>query len=288
MPLFLNVWGPTTSLKKDGIKSVPVWIKFHNVPLAVYTDDGLSLLASKVGIPKRLDAYTADMCIDNWGRTSYARALVEINADNELKNHVIVAIPKMDEEGFVKESIKVEYEWKPQRCDICCLFGHNNSSCPRIHKDKAKQVTIDEEGFIMDRRKTARYGFPQKKQKPKFVYKPKPNSAGASTSGTKDRPVAKQDSDPVDTHNKFESLADDSLKSGTLNELHLENPVYEKVDGSTSRPVEASNKQPNQSNYEEEGFVDPVNTEMSSFMSMFSKNNRSEGASTPGDMGFYG
>ncbi|XP_021996381.1 uncharacterized protein LOC110893589 [Helianthus annuus] len=138
IPLFLNIRGPSVSLKKEGIKSVPVWIRLHNVPLAVYTDDGLSLLASKVGIPKRLDSYTADMCIENWGRTSYARAMVEINADKELKTHVVVAIPKMDEEGFVMERVKVEYEWKPQRCETCCLFGHNISSCPRVSKEKAK------------------------------------------------------------------------------------------------------------------------------------------------------
>ncbi|XP_021979823.1 uncharacterized protein LOC110875939 [Helianthus annuus] len=284
MPLFLNVWGPTISLKKDGIKSVPVWIKLHNVPLAVYTDDGLSLLASKVGVPKRLDAYTADMCIDNWGRTSYARALVEINAENELKNQVVVAIPKMDEEGFVKENIKIEYEWKPHRCDTCRLFGHNNLSCPRTPKDKAKQVIIDEEGYIMDKRKTAKYGFPQKKQKPKFMYKPKSNSTGASASGTKDQPEAIRVSYPVDTQNKFESLADDSLKSGTLNELYSEDPIYEKIDGTGSSRVVKSSKQPNQSNAEEEGFVDPIQTEVSSFMSMNTKNDRSKGASTPVDM----
>ncbi|XP_021979843.1 uncharacterized protein LOC110875962 [Helianthus annuus] len=225
MPLFLNVWGLTIRLKKDGIKFVPVRIKFHNVPLAVYTDDGLSLLASKVGIPKRLDAYTADMCIENWGRTSYARAMVEINAENELKNQVVVAILKMDEEGFVTEKIKIEYEWKPHRCDTCCLFGHNNASCSKTPKDKAKQVIIDEEGYIMDKRKTAKYGFPKKKQKPKVMYKPKTNSVGASASGTKMQSDANRDSPPVDTHNKLDILANDSLKSGTLNEVRSAEPI---------------------------------------------------------------
>ncbi|XP_022030846.1 uncharacterized protein LOC110931776 [Helianthus annuus] len=284
MPLFLNVWGPTVSLKKDGIKSVPVWVKFHNVPLAVYSDDGLSLLALKVGIPKRLDAYTADMCIDNWGRTSYARALVEINAENELKSQVVVAIPKMDEEGFVKESIRIEYEWKPHRCDTCRIFGHNNSSCPSNPKDKAKQVTIDDEGYIMDRRKIAKHGFPQKKQKPRFVYKPKPNSNGASTSGTKEQPETKKASYHVDTQNKFESLADDSLKSGTLNELNYGDSIYEKPQSSGSSQVEKSPMHQNPYDLEEEGFRDPFHTEVSSFMSLNKKKDNSEGASTPGDM----
>ncbi|MCG5051263.1 DUF4283 domain-containing protein, partial [Pectobacterium brasiliense] len=74
--------------QKEGIKSVPVWVKLHNVPISVFTDDGLSLLASKIGTPKRLDGYTTDMCLDNWGRISFARALVEVNADSELKDYI--------------------------------------------------------------------------------------------------------------------------------------------------------------------------------------------------------
>ncbi|MFS7912653.1 hypothetical protein Hanom_Chr02g00132441 [Helianthus anomalus] len=105
VPLFLNVWSPKVALKKDGIKAVPVWVKLHNVPISVYTDDGLSLLASKIGVPKRLDSYTADMCVENWGRSSYARAMIEINADNDLKDFITLAIPKMDEDGFIMERV---------------------------------------------------------------------------------------------------------------------------------------------------------------------------------------
>ncbi|XP_021971338.1 uncharacterized protein LOC110866498 [Helianthus annuus] len=200
VPLFLNVWSPKVTLKKDSIKTVPVWVKLHNVPIAVYTDDGLSLLASKLGTPKRLDSYTADMCVDNWGRSSYARAMIEINADNELKDYITVAIPKMDEEGFVLERVKVEYEWKPLRCSSCCLFGHDDNTCHKKPKGKAKVVTVDEEGFVTDNRRMARYSFPQKKQKPRVVYKPKTNKNHASTSETKG------DTSDVPLSNAFEVL----------------------------------------------------------------------------------
>ncbi|XP_035838846.1 uncharacterized protein LOC118486474 [Helianthus annuus] len=270
VPLFLNVWSPSVNLRKECIKSVPVWVKFQNVPIAVYTDDGLSLLASKLGTPKRLDGYTADMCVDNWGRSSFARALIEINADNDLKDFITVAIPKLDEDGYITEKVKVEYEWKPQRCSVCCVFGHNDQTCPKNVVTKAKQVVIDDEGFITDKRKTARIGVMQKKQKAKFVYRPKVGNSGASTSGTKnDKPDSSVNGN-VATKNSFEALskADGDADNSLANEK------------STGPKADVRNR-PNVSCEEEEA-VEVVPTEMSKFMSDTSRGNNAEGASTPG------
>ncbi|GJT56216.1 zinc knuckle CX2CX4HX4C containing protein [Tanacetum coccineum] len=33
--------------------------------------------------------------------------------------------------GFTKEAIRVEYEWRPPRCDICKIFGHVHDHCPK-------------------------------------------------------------------------------------------------------------------------------------------------------------
>ncbi|XP_022040331.1 uncharacterized protein LOC110942879 [Helianthus annuus] len=209
VPIFLSVWSPKVSLKKDGVKAIPLWVKLHNVPISVYTDDGLSLLASKLGIPKRLDSYTADMCVENWGRSSYARAMIEVNAGDELKDHITIAIPKMDEEGYIMERVKVEYEWKPLHCPTCCLFGHDHSSCSKVIKDKAKQVVVDEEGFVTDRRRMAKQGFPQKKQKTKFIYKPKGNKDAPSTSGTKTDGCPNSGHPTVKVSNLFQVLDSD-------------------------------------------------------------------------------
>ncbi|XP_022003085.1 uncharacterized protein LOC110900505 [Helianthus annuus] len=208
-PLFLNVWSPKVTLKKDSIKTVPIWVKLHNVPISVYTDDGLSLLASKIGVPKMLDSYTADMCVDSWGRSSYARAMIELNVDNDLKDHITIAIPKMEEEGFIMEQVKVEYEWRPLRCSVCCLFGHDDNMCSKKPNGKSKMVSVDEEGFVTDKRKTARFSFPQKKQKLKVVYKPKAHQYHASTSGTKVGNQAALNTNTVKVSNPFEVLANE-------------------------------------------------------------------------------
>ncbi|GKA38501.1 probable caffeoyl-CoA O-methyltransferase, partial [Tanacetum coccineum] len=117
-PLILNKWTPSLSLKKDKVTKVPVWVKLLKVPLA-YLGDGLSLIATQVGKPIILDAFTSSMCEDSWGRINFARALVEISADNIMKQEASMAIPREDGIGYTKEVIRVEYEWKPPHCVDC-------------------------------------------------------------------------------------------------------------------------------------------------------------------------
>nr|GFA30594.1 hypothetical protein [Tanacetum cinerariifolium] len=63
-------------------------------------------------------------------RSSYARALVEIKADVELKDTIMVAMSKLVREGFHTCTIRVEYEWKHPRCACCKVFGHGQDECP--------------------------------------------------------------------------------------------------------------------------------------------------------------
>ena len=134
-PLILTKWTPDVSLTKNEVTKVPVWIKLHNVPLLAYSEDGLSLIATQVGKPIMLDAFTSSMCVDSWGRISFARALVELSSDSELKREVTMAIPKKDDSGFITACIKVEYEWKPPHCEECKVFGHDLISCPKCVKE---------------------------------------------------------------------------------------------------------------------------------------------------------
>ncbi|GKF87456.1 zinc knuckle CX2CX4HX4C containing protein, partial [Tanacetum coccineum] len=66
VPLILNVWSPDSDLFKAEIKKVPVWVKFHHVPIVAYSEVGLSLITTQVGKPIRLDAYTSNMCLHSW------------------------------------------------------------------------------------------------------------------------------------------------------------------------------------------------------------------------------
>lgn len=155
-PLLLNVRTPSTLLRKHELKTLPVWIKIHHVPLVAYTEDGLSMLATKIGEPKILDAYTAAMCSESWGRSSYARTMIEVSADQEFKEEISMAIPNLEEEEYYKAIMEVEYEFKPTRCETCCVFGHSIMKCPKTVHVSNTGAPIDKDGFQeVDKKKKA-------------------------------------------------------------------------------------------------------------------------------------
>ena len=44
------------------------------------------------------------------------RALIDIRADQELKENMVITIPNLEDEGDVLHTIRVEYKWEPPRC----------------------------------------------------------------------------------------------------------------------------------------------------------------------------
>ncbi|GKA76267.1 hypothetical protein Tco_0782728 [Tanacetum coccineum] len=69
------------------------------------------------------------MCNDSWGRSSFARCLIEVHSEADLVDVVTIGIPSLSEDDFTKETIRVEYEWRPPRCDTCKIFGHVHDYC---------------------------------------------------------------------------------------------------------------------------------------------------------------
>nr|GFC16481.1 zinc knuckle CX2CX4HX4C [Tanacetum cinerariifolium] len=42
-----------------------------------------------------------------------------------------MGVPLVEDEGFLIEMVRTEYEWKPPQCDLCKIFGHVNDQCPK-------------------------------------------------------------------------------------------------------------------------------------------------------------
>lgn len=135
VPLILNMWSPNVDLKKEEVKTAPVWIKLHHVPIVAYTEVGLSLITTQIGKPIMLDSYTSNMCASSWGRSSYARALIEVSADKELMDSMVIAIPMGKDKGHSLATVEIEYEWRPPRCSTCLIFDHVNAKCPKLPKE---------------------------------------------------------------------------------------------------------------------------------------------------------
>ncbi|GJY49642.1 zinc knuckle CX2CX4HX4C containing protein [Tanacetum coccineum] len=100
IPIFLNEWSADTKMKKEVLTRVPVWVRIHNVLVVAFSETGLSLIATQLGRPIRLDACTNDMCLNPWGRNTYARILVKLNSENEVMESIVVAIPLPKGEGL--------------------------------------------------------------------------------------------------------------------------------------------------------------------------------------------
>ncbi|GKB43230.1 zinc knuckle CX2CX4HX4C containing protein [Tanacetum coccineum] len=130
-PIILKKWSVNTSLQKEEMTHILIWVKLHDVPIQVFEEDGISLIASYLGKPIMLDSYTTTMCKESWGRSSFARCLIEINSEAEFTESITIGIPELEGPGFIKETIRVEYEWKPPRCHTCNIFGHLGDSCPK-------------------------------------------------------------------------------------------------------------------------------------------------------------
>ncbi|GKB33568.1 hypothetical protein Tco_0872969, partial [Tanacetum coccineum] len=100
-------------------------------------EDRLSTTATKLCTPFMLDSYTSVMCTESWGRSSYARAMIELRADVELKDNIVVVVPKLIGERFSMCTICIEYECKLLKCSSCKVFGHVLDDC---HKKSISDV----------------------------------------------------------------------------------------------------------------------------------------------------
>ncbi|GJW27337.1 hypothetical protein Tco_0041148 [Tanacetum coccineum] len=89
---------------------------FHSLPSenlcdGVFSEDGI-IIASHIGKPIMLDSYTSTMCIESWGRSSFARCLIEVSADDVFKDTLTIGVPLIEDSGFSIETVRIEYEPK--------------------------------------------------------------------------------------------------------------------------------------------------------------------------------
>ncbi|GJU39104.1 hypothetical protein Tco_1192061, partial [Tanacetum coccineum] len=124
---------PNVNLLKEDVVNVPVWVKLHGVLVTAFSEDGLSVIPTKLGTLLMLDSHTSNMCMQSRCRSSYARAMIELRADMELKDTIMVAMPKLVGEGFYTCTVRVEYEWNLSHPVSGENTGmrHNDSHCTR-------------------------------------------------------------------------------------------------------------------------------------------------------------
>ncbi|GJS33149.1 RNA-directed DNA polymerase, eukaryota, reverse transcriptase zinc-binding domain protein [Tanacetum coccineum] len=183
-PLIMKKWHSDENLLKEDVSTVPVWVKLHGVPVT--------------------------------GRSSYARAMIELRADVELKDKIAVDMPKIIGDGHYICNVRVEYEWKPPRCASCKVFGH-------IHKECPENTGVGEKKTLKKPSQTSR-GVPVGPKigfKPQKEYRLVPKKPTASSSGNKKKGVEPtievSNSNPFEVLNSVDNDVELVTNEGTTN-----------------------------------------------------------------------
>ncbi|GJY37033.1 hypothetical protein Tco_0422411 [Tanacetum coccineum] len=82
---------------------------------------------------------------ESWGRSAYARALIEVSAEDAPKEELVIAIPLGKDKGHSLATIRIEYEWTPPRCSTCLIFDHTEEKCPKRPKEVTTTVVTNVE-----------------------------------------------------------------------------------------------------------------------------------------------
>ncbi|GJV82869.1 ribonuclease H-like domain-containing protein [Tanacetum coccineum] len=108
VPIFLNKWSPFVSLLKEELSRVLVWVKFHDVPLVVYTSDGLSLIANKIGTSSRKKTGKTNALTSSNGTFSLSNLFEVLNVDN-----LVEKISMFEQRPLKEKWVLVNDECKP-------------------------------------------------------------------------------------------------------------------------------------------------------------------------------
>jgi len=104
---------------KLALSSVPIWVKFLHLPMEFRTPNGLSYVASGVGVPLYADKVTEEQkCL------GFARVLVEIDVHSACPKELIICRANGD-----IVTVGVVYSWLPPKCSTCGTFGHATYTC---------------------------------------------------------------------------------------------------------------------------------------------------------------
>ncbi|GKB66593.1 hypothetical protein Tco_0928005, partial [Tanacetum coccineum] len=71
------------------------------------------------------------------GHLNYACALVDIRANMELKESMVIAIPNLKANGVILHMVRVEYEWEPLRTKV---RKSANSKIPDIRRQEMEEI----------------------------------------------------------------------------------------------------------------------------------------------------
>ncbi|GKC23077.1 hypothetical protein Tco_1025227 [Tanacetum coccineum] len=116
----------SNSVKTGSLKSMDNGNK--NLDDIVHVDDPIVQSVSIQDKPSSYVATTEGSLPEPSVDLSIPSKFVETNV---LKESLTMGVPLIEDMGFTIETVTIEYEWKPPRCDLCKIFGHVPDHCPK-------------------------------------------------------------------------------------------------------------------------------------------------------------
>ncbi|GJV93655.1 hypothetical protein Tco_1541468 [Tanacetum coccineum] len=189
----------------------------------------------------------ADLVFDGVSISIPRKVVKKVNSEADLVDVVTIGIPSLTGDGLTKETIRVEYKWRPPMCDVCKIFGHAHDHClkkvsspPAVVTSNVVTPTIEKtnDGFQTVGKKKKRKGKSKSTNGGPFagpLVKPNVRYELKKTTG------ASSKNDNIITSNSYSALNDDNEDE----EEDVEN-VYDemtnlfpntKIDGSSSFTV---------------------------------------------------
>lgn len=99
-------------------------VKLWNIPLELFTNEGLRRITSAIGEPLYMDKAT-----ELRRRLNFSKVCVEVGCSDDLPDIIPVNI---EEIGSVE--VSVEYLWRPSVCSVCMQFEHSNLHCLKVKR----------------------------------------------------------------------------------------------------------------------------------------------------------
>ncbi|XP_021729884.1 uncharacterized protein LOC110696859 [Chenopodium quinoa] len=90
-PAIVKPWCPDFDFHAEILRTIPLWVKFPNLPLNCWGSHTLSRLGSLLGVP-----ICADECTTRHIRVSFARVLIEIDVTKPMPTSVWVESPSKE------------------------------------------------------------------------------------------------------------------------------------------------------------------------------------------------
>ncbi|XP_070025494.1 uncharacterized protein [Nicotiana sylvestris] len=128
-PMIMKVWSDDFNVHDEVLKTIPLWVRFPNLPINCWGMKALSKIGSTLGNP-----IYADECTTGSVRISYARMLIEMDITKPLPRYVKL----QDHKGRLIQQ-EVTYDWEPKYCTKCLKIGHDCAEIKTVQLQRVVQ-----------------------------------------------------------------------------------------------------------------------------------------------------